>query len=235
MKLKSLIALLGFVFIFSACGETNVDKADLDTQKERASYAIGLDMGKNMKRQYFDIDTKILFQGIIDGYQGNEQLLSEDELAQTVKIFEQEVTALMQQKKQEEGAEQKTLGEAFLAENKTKEGVITLDSGLQYKILKPGTGRTPNQNEEVTVHYVGTLVDGTKFDSSYDRGEPTSFGVTQVISGWGQALVKMKKGAKWQLWIPPGLAYGEYGAGDVIPPNATLIFEVELLDIQSAK
>jgi FKBP-type peptidyl-prolyl cis-trans isomerase FklB len=183
-----------------------------------------MNIGNDLKRQSIDINPKILAEGVQQALAGSKPLLTEQEIQETMMAFQKEMMA-----------KQKERGDAFLAENKKKEGVKTLPSGLQYKVIKAGTGKKPKLNDTVMTHYRGTLIDGTEFDSSYKRGQPVSFLVSGVLPGWTEALQLMEEGAKWQLFIPSNLAYGERGAGGIIGPNATLIFEIELVSIQEKK
>jgi FKBP-type peptidyl-prolyl cis-trans isomerase FklB len=208
------------------------DKVVLKTDKDKVSYSIGLDIGTNFKRQSVDLDAKALAAGIADGLSGGKPLLAEDEVQKVLAEFRQQMGAKAQQAAQQLAEKNQKAGETFLAENKKKKGVVTLPSGLQYHVIKEGTGKIPKASETVTTHYRGTLIDGTEFDSSYKRGEPASFPVNGVIKGWTEALQLMKVGSKWQLFIPASLAYGPQGAGQLIGPNATLIFEIELLSIK---
>ncbi|MBI3606564.1 MAG: FKBP-type peptidyl-prolyl cis-trans isomerase [Nitrospirae bacterium] len=208
------------------------DKPVLKTDKDKVSYSIGLDIGTNFKRQSVDLDPKALAAGIADGLSGGKPLLSEDEVRKVLAEFRQQMTTKAQQMAQQAADKNQKDGEAFLAENKKKPGVVTLPSGLQYKVIKEGTGKIPKATDTVETHYRGTLIDGTEFDSSYKRNEPASFPVNGVIKGWTEALQLMKVGSKWQLVVPSTLAYGAQGAGQLIGPNATLIFEVELLSIK---
>lgn len=192
--------------------------------KERSSYAIGLNIGRDMKEGDMDIDIAVLAKGIADSLAGAKPALSEQQIQQTMVELQNFQFAKLAKKNKQEGAD-------FLAENKKKEGVKTLPSGLQYKVVKQGTGATPKATDTVTTHYRGTFLNGKTFDSSYDRGQPAQFPVNKVIPGWTEALQLMKVGDKWQLFIPSELAYGEKGMGSDIPPNAALIFEIELLDI----
>jgi len=225
MKLR-VIVFLGILFLVSQVNAQ--EKPVLKNQKEKASYSIGLNIGRNLgsdlKRQSIDIDPNILAKGIQDALSGATPLLSNEEIQETMVTLQKEMAE-----------KQKQRGEAFLSENKKKEGVKTLASGLQYKVIKAGTGKKPKLNDTVTVQYRGTLADGTEFDSSYRRGQPATFPVSGVIPGWTEALPLMGEGAKWQLFVPPNLAYGERGAGGLIGPNATLIFEIELISVQENK
>ncbi len=204
----------------------------LKTQKEKFSYALGMNIGSGMHRQGVDIDPNILARGMKDALAGRKLLMTEDEARAAVMQVQNEVRQKQQEKAQAAGAANKKQGDDFLAANKAKEGVVTLPSGLQYKILTAGTGPKPAATDSVVCNYRGTLINGTEFDSSYKRGQPATFQVNGVIKGWTEALQLMPVGSKWQLFIPPDLAYGERGAGSDIGPGATLIFEVELLSIE---
>jgi FKBP-type peptidyl-prolyl cis-trans isomerase FklB len=190
-----------------------------------------MDIGNNLKKQSIDIEPAALARGIKDALAGGKPLLTEQEIQETMGIFQKDVMA----KQQASANKNKKEGEAFLDENKKKEGIKTLPSGLQYKVIKEGTGKKPKLADTVTAHYRGTLIDGTEFDNSYKRGQPANFPVSGVIPGWTEALQLMGEGAKWQLFIPSNLAYGERGAGAIIGPNATLVFEVELISVQEKK
>ncbi|GGG01536.1 FKBP-type peptidyl-prolyl cis-trans isomerase [Pontibacter amylolyticus] len=197
------------------------------TQQEKISYIIGRDMAANLKKQGIDIEAEAFFKGLKEVIAGQPSSLSQQEIQMAMMALQQE----MQQKQGAKGGENQKAGEAFLAENKNKEGVKTLPSGLQYQVLEEGTGKSPAASDKVTTHYHGTLIDGTVFDSSYERGQPATFPVNGVIAGWTEALQLMKEGAKWRLFIPSELAYGSQGAGDTIGPNTTLIFDVELISV----
>jgi FKBP-type peptidyl-prolyl cis-trans isomerase len=203
----------------------------LKTQKDKFSYALGMKMGENLKKQSVPVDPAILSRGLRDALAGKKTLLTDEEAQGAMTAVQNDMRQKMQEKMKEEGEANKKTGEAFLAANKSKEGVVTLPSGLEYKILKAGTGPKPTANDSVVCNYKGTLIDGKEFDSSYKRGQPATFPVTGVIKGWTEALQLMPVGSKWQLFIPPDLAYGERGAGGDIGPDSTLIFEVELLSI----
>jgi FKBP-type peptidyl-prolyl cis-trans isomerase FklB len=205
----------------------------LTTDKQKASYAIGMNVGSGMKRQGIDVDTAALVQGLKDALAGNKPLMTEDEARAAIMKLQTEMQAQAQAKAKQEGEANQKEGAAYLAANKGKEGVVTLPSGLQYKILKEGTGAKPTAADSVVCNYRGTLINGTEFDSSYKRGEPATFPVGGVIKGWTEALQLMPVGSKWQLFIPSDLAYGARGTpGGPIGPNSTLIFEVELLSIK---
>ncbi len=201
------------------------DKSELTTSKQKASYAIGVNIGKSMKQQGLDADFEMISKGMKDGAAGTPAL-TDPELQEAMMELQKE----MQAKASQAGEKAKTEGEAFLAANKSKEGVKTTASGLQYKVLKEGKGTKPKSTETVKVHYRGTLLDGTEFDSSYKRGEPVEFPLDQVIKGWTEGLQLMTPGSKYQFFIPSALAYGEPGNRG-IPPNSTLTFDVELLEI----
>jgi len=207
----------------------------LKNHKDKVSYIIGIDIGKNLKNQSIDIDPDILARGIKDAILGRKPLMSEQEVQETTAAFQKEMTAKQAELVKKVGEKNKKEGEAFLAENKQREGVKTLPSGLQYKVIKAGAGKKPRLTDTVVTQYRGTLIDGTEFDSSYRRGKPATFPVNGVIPGWVEALQLMEEGSKWQLFIPPNLAYGERGAGREIGPNSTLIFEIELISIQEKK
>ena len=204
----------------------------LTTEKEKDSYALGLNIGRGLSKQPVDLDAAAIARGLKDAMTGAKPALSDEEVAADLAQLQDQAKKATEAKMQELGAENQKAGATFLAENKTKEGVVTLPSGLQYRVLTPGTGPKPAATDTVVCQYKGTLLDGTEFDSSYKRGQPATFAVGRVIKGWTEALQLMPVGSKWQLFIPAELAYGERGAGNVIPPNATLIFEVELVSIQ---
>jgi FKBP-type peptidyl-prolyl cis-trans isomerase FklB len=205
----------------------------LTTDKQKSSYAIGMNLGAGLRRQEIDVDSAALIQGMKDSLAGGKTLLTEEEATAVLTKLRTEMQAKQQAKAKAEEANNKKEGADFLAANKTKEGVVTLPSGLQYKILTPGTGPKPTASDTVSCNYRGTLINGTEFDSSYKRNEPASFPVSGVIKGWTEALQLMGVGAKWQLFIPADLAYGARGTpGGPIGPDSTLIFEVELLSIK---
>lgn len=203
-------------------------KADFRSSKDKASYAIGLQIGRGLKQQGAEVNPDLIARGLRDAMGPDKPLLSDQEIEETLEKFQEETIAQASEKSKREG-------DAFLAANAKKPGVNTTASGLQYKIVKNGNGQTPTANDMVTTHYRGTLIDGREFDSSYKRGQPASFRVGGVIPGWTEALQMMPVGSKWQLFVPAKLAYGERGVPPVIAPNSTLIFEVELLAVGAPK
>ncbi|MDX1693341.1 MAG: FKBP-type peptidyl-prolyl cis-trans isomerase, partial [Ketobacteraceae bacterium] len=206
---------------------------EFTSEDQKASYAIGLKYGEAMSRDVKELDLDLFYKGLVHGFKGEKPLLDPQEVMTTLKALQSRKMQEMQQAQQEVASENKEKSEAFLEENKAREGVKTTESGLQYEVISSGEegAVSPDANDKVKVHYHGTLVDGTVFDSSVDRGEPIEFAVGGVIKGWTEALQLMKKGDKWKLYIPSDLAYGERGAGPKIGPNSALIFEVELLDV----
>ena len=226
--MKSIIASAIFLsLILTVSGE---DKpAQFKDQKDKFSYAVGLNIGMNFQRQKIEVNTDLVMSGLKDGMAGKPQMTME-QIRETMMAFEKD----MQQKQVEAGKKNAADSQKFLEDNKKKDGVKTTASGLQYKVIKDGTGAQPKPTDTVTVNYRGTLIDGTEFDSSYKRGQPASFPVGGVIKGWSEALQLMKAGSKYQLFIPPDLAYGEHSPSPTIPPNSALIFEVELMSVQPA-
>jgi FKBP-type peptidyl-prolyl cis-trans isomerase FklB len=204
----------------------------LNTPKDKASYAVGMSFGTSLRKQSVDVDPSIVARGLRDALAGGKTLLTEEEQRTVLTQLQADLRKKQQEKMVALGVDNKKQGEAFLAANKTKEGVVALPSGLQYKVLQEGAGPKPAPTDTVVCNYRGTLLDNSEFDSSYKRGQPATFPVTGVIKGWTEALQLMPVGSKWQLFIPPELAYGERGAGAQIGPNATLIFEVELVSIK---
>jgi FKBP-type peptidyl-prolyl cis-trans isomerase FklB len=204
----------------------------LKTPKDRASYAIGMNIGKGLHKDSVDVDPAILLRGLKDGMAGGKTLLTDDEAKSAMVAIQADLRKKQEAKMAIAGDANKKEGDEFLATNKTKEGVVTLPSGLQYKILKEGTGPKPSASDSVICNYKGTLIDNTEFDSSYKRGQPATFPVGQVIKGWTEVLQLMPVGSKWQVFVPSDLAYGPRAPGGAIGPNATLIFEIELLSIQ---
>ena len=204
----------------------------LKTPRDKFSYALGMNLGASLHKQSVDVDPNMVAQGLRAALAGGKTLLTQEEAQAALMEVQNELRKKQQEKMQVAGEANKKEGEAFLASNKAKEGVVTLPSGLEYKILKEGNGPKPTASDSVVCNYRGTLISGTEFDSSYKRGQPATFPVNGVIKGWTEALQLMPVGSKWQLFVPSSLAYAERGAGGDIGPNATLIFEVELLSIQ---
>jgi FKBP-type peptidyl-prolyl cis-trans isomerase len=237
------LALLLAVLTLSACeqqqatnetadGATSESEVVLDTTEERLSYGIAFGLGQRLKSDGVPLDVAAFSVGLADAFADAEARLSEEEIGRELQAFQQQQTNQRQQEVEAIAGSNQAEGEKFLTDNATMDGVIVLESGLQYKILSAGDGAIPGPDDTVEVHYRGTLIDGTEFDSSYARGETVSFGVGQVIPGWTEALQIMPVGSKWQLFIPSELAYGAGGAGASIGPNATLLFDVELISIK---
>jgi len=208
----------------------DTNSADLSTERDQVSYAIGYNIGINLARQGFDVDPELIARGIRDVLQTNEPALSQAEAQRVLQSYQQTLMRKRQEQMAALAANNREEGASWLAENAKKEGVQTLESGLQYKVLTEGTGEAIEARDTVQVNYRGTLIDGTEFDSSYSRGQPAQFKVTAVIPGWTEALQKMRVGDKWELFVPPDLAYGDRQQGG-IPPGSTLIFEVEALAV----
>ncbi|WP_417392178.1 FKBP-type peptidyl-prolyl cis-trans isomerase [Gimesia sp.] len=232
-----LAACLSVAFLgFSASANAQNEKADsgksaLKDQKQKVSYGIGFNLGQNLMRDQLDLDPQILAKGIVDAMTKQKPQMTEEEIRDTLLAFQKELRDQQEAKMKKAQAENVTKGKKFLEANAKKEGVKTTKSGLQYKVIKSGKGKTPTDKDSVTTHYRGTLIDGTEFDSSYKRNQPATFPVSGVISGWTEALQLMKEGDKWQLFIPSDLAYGERGSGPDIGPNEVLIFDIELLKV----
>jgi FKBP-type peptidyl-prolyl cis-trans isomerase len=233
MKFKSVVVLGVLLLVALANAEENIVLKD---QKDRVNYGIGVNIGNNLKNLPVGVDLDLLLKGIKDVLSGTKLLMTEQEIRETMTTLQKEITAKSEGQRKLLGEKNKKEGEEFLAANKEKEGIITLPSGLQYKMLKAGTGKTPTDTDTVRIHFCGSLIDGTEFENTYKSfGQPIAFPVKGPIPGWTEALKLMQEGAKWQLFIPPNLAFGERGSGTRIGPNATLIFEVELISIQEKK
>lgn len=230
------IALIGITM--SGCNENKASSAKtaeataLTTPEQQVGYAIGAQIGTQLAMTKDDIDSKALILGLTDAMDGTALKLTDQQMQEAKMAFQKKVQEKAQAEMKKLAEANKAEGEKFLAENKTKEGVVTLPSGLQYKIVQAGTGATPSATDTVVTNYTGTLINGKVFDSSVQRGEPATFPVNGVIPGWTEALQHMKVGAKWKLYIPADLAYGERGAGQMIAPNSTLLFDIELLEIK---
>ncbi|GAA6167063.1 macrophage infectivity potentiator Mip [Sessilibacter corallicola] len=247
MKLKLLASVVASSALLMACaGDKPVKEEEkapfaLETFEQKVSYVVGLNIGRQFESDEIQLDMAALVQALEDSQSESDPKMTDDEMRVTMEELREKMTARLQAQ-QAEAAEAARVaaeanakeGEEFLAANSEKEGITTTESGLQYKVVTEGTGAKPGPTDKVTVHYRGTLIDGSEFDSSYGRGSPATFGVNQVISGWTEALQLMSEGSKWELYIPSDLAYGPGGTGGLIGPNATLIFEVELLNIGDA-
>ncbi|MFA5547918.1 MAG: FKBP-type peptidyl-prolyl cis-trans isomerase [Porticoccaceae bacterium] len=233
MKMNRLAALVALAVLVAGCEKAPEEKKDdtveITTKEQKLSYIFGQNIGGQFKAEGMDVDVTAFSAGVQDALSDAEPKLAQDDVIAVLESFQQEQIAAREAENSALADKNQAEGDAFRAENGKKEGVVTLESGLQYKILEEGDGPSPAAEDTVEVHYTGTLIDGTEFDSSHRRGVPATFGVNQVIPGWTEALQLMKEGAKWQLVIPPALAYGPGGTGGPIGPNQTLIFEVELL------
>lgn len=205
---------------------------DLSTTQLKASYAIGISIGKSLKADGLEVDIATLTEGLRASLTDQEPQLSVPQIREAISAFQQEMEVKVAERRKVQAEKNKVEGQEFLAKNGKRQGVVTLKSGLQYEVLKKGNGKQPTTKDRVKTHYHGTLLDGTVFDSSVERDEPISFGVTGVIAGWTEALQLMKEGDKWRLFVPSELAYQERGAGADIGPHATLVFEVELLEVE---
>lgn len=225
MKKQSHIII--FVTILSLFSSLSWATVELDSEKKKLSYALGAYLGNSIYGQNVDLDIPAFLQAVEDILKKTDLKMTDEEMQEVLSAYQQKLI----QQRNSAANDNKTASEKFLAENREKDGVVTLDSGLQYKVIKAGDGEKPNKDSNVKVHYHGTHIDGRVFDSSYERGEPISFSLNQVIKGWQEALPLMKVGAKYQFYIPPELAYGERGAGNSIGPNEALIFDIELLGI----
>lgn len=216
------------LILFSISSLALAEEAALSTPKQKLSYTVGYQIGQSIKRQGLEVDTDVVGQAIKDVMTDAQPKLKPEEMQAAVQTHQQAST----QKRAAQAGENKKAGEVFLAANKKKEGVVTLPSGLQYKVITEGKGKKPKLTDTIVAHYRGTLVDGKEFDSSYKGGQPATFPVNAVIKGWQEILPMMPEGSKWQVFIPSELAYGEAGAGADIGPNATLIFDIELISVK---
>jgi len=223
-------ALLVALPVCAEEGSASKEPVAIESETDKVSYCIGAQIGQNFRTQEIEINLDVFVQAITDALAGKELALTEDEMRQVMTEFQKRMMAEQQERMKKEGAANLAESNAFLEENKKKEGVKVLPSGLQYKVLQEGSGRTPAETDQVKTQYRGTFINGDEFDSSYKRGEPAQFRVNGVIKGWTEALLLMKEGAKWQLFVPPDLAYGERGRPS-IPPNSMLIFEIELVEV----
>jgi FKBP-type peptidyl-prolyl cis-trans isomerase FklB len=231
MKIKYVYIII-LLFITFFIYPENDKKVELKTDKEKISYSLGYDIGSGyFKTNELDIDLDVFMMALKAGINSEEPVMTSEEMKAAIQKMQQDLVAKREEKNKALSLKNKKEGELFLNENKKKEGVVVLPSGLQYKIVKQGTGKLPKVTDTVTVNYRGTLINGEEFDSSYSRNQPATFTLNQVIKGWTEGLQYIKEGGKVILYIPPELAYGERGAGQVILPNSTLIFEVELIKI----
>jgi len=234
--IRMRISIITFLCLIFLCNVSLAeDKTALETEDERISYSVGYQMGGDFKNQKLNIQPETFLKGIQDALAATQPAMSEQEMRQTLIDLKTKVEAQQREEKLAMTEKNRESGKAFLESNAKKEGVKTVQSGLQYKVLTEGDGEPPKATDTVTVHYRGTLIDGTEFDSSYSRNQPATFALNRVIPGWTEGLQLMKPGAKLMLFIPPELAYGERGAGAQIGPNSTLIFEVELLEVKSGE
>ena len=233
MRSMVCVSLLGILLLSGQAGAD--DQPLFKTQKDKVSYGIGVDMVRNFKKQGIDADLELVIKGMRDGASGGKILMSDAEMKKSLADYQRELSVKQAELKMLEADRNKRAGDAYQKTNKKKNGVVTLPSGLQYKIIKAGTGVKPTENDNVTCRYRGTLIDGTEFDSSERLGFPLTFNVKDsVIKGWAEALKLMPAGSKWQVVVPPELAYGEKGAGRDIGPNATLLYDIELIAVNAA-
>lgn len=232
MKLMKFLSLVAIVMLVASCNKNGVTKKPLKTELDSVSYAIGMDVARNVKSSFDDFDHDLFIQGFINASDSTDILIEQADAQEVVQAYFQKKQKQQAEEAQAQGENNRVEGVAFLESNKAKEGVQTTESGLQYIVLKEGSGEKPTTASKVKVHYHGTLLDGTVFDSSVDRGEPAEFGVTQVIKGWTEGLQLMPLGSKYKFFIPQELAYGANPRpGGAIKPYATLIFDVELIEI----
>ncbi len=228
--------MIGVVSLMaSAAWSADSSAPALTTDEDKVSYSIGTDLGKHLQRQGISINSAVFTRGIEDGMKGGPLLLTDEEMKNVLNDFQKKMMAKRAEEMGKQAQENKVKGDAFLASNKTKPGVVTLPSGLQYKIITAGKGAKPTKDDTVTVDYTGKLINGTVFDSSEKMGKPATFKVTQVIPGWTEALQLMPVGSTWELVIPANLAYGERSVGGAIGPNETLIFNVHLISVEAKK
>jgi FKBP-type peptidyl-prolyl cis-trans isomerase FklB len=230
MNIQKMVFSSFIVLSLTFCSDGK--NAELKDQKDKESYSLGYRFGENMQFQGAQLNLDVYLSGVRDALDGKKSRMTPDEIRSTIAGLQQRLAAAQQKTQKEQAEKNLSVGAAFLAENQKKEGVRTLPSGLQYLVLAEGTGKTPKKGDNVTVHYRGTLINGTEFESAYGRPVAPTFQVEGLIPGWSEALLMMKEGAKWRLFIPPNLAYGEKGSPPVIPANSTLIFEVELISVQ---
>jgi FKBP-type peptidyl-prolyl cis-trans isomerase FklB len=230
--MRYLLAVLILAGI-TGCQSQQEKTVKLETRQDKISYSIGMNIGKNLSRDSIAISPEAFLKGVMDArLDSSKHLMSEAEIQDTMRAFSREMQGKQEERARAQAIKNATEGAAFLAENGKKPGIVTLPSGLQYRVITEGKGKKPLAASTVKTNYVGRLIDGTEFDSSYKHGQAAEFPCSGVIPGWTEALLLMKEGSKWELFIPSNLAYGEQGAGGVIPPNATLIFQIELLEVK---
>jgi FKBP-type peptidyl-prolyl cis-trans isomerase FklB len=233
MRIITILIILSFIWAYPTIADENLILKD---QKDKMSYSYGVETADKIKKMPMKLNIEMLIMGIKDGLSGGKLLLTEREIRETLITLQKEMTAKTDDQKKALAEKNKREGEAFLAENKKKEGVVTLPSGLQYKVFREGTGKSPKDTDWVTIHFRGSLIDGTVFEDTYKSfNQPVAFALKGMVPGWAEGLKLMKEGAKWQLFIPSELAMGERGSGTLIGPNATLILEVELISIQEKR
>ncbi len=235
--MRYLITISLSILLFACQGGNKNDAnnpvaVELSSLTDSISYSIGASVAKSIKPEADEINIEALMGGLREGLKDGDVRLTEEEMNNCLNQFRQKLTQKQQEEQGRLSEENKAAGEKFLKENALKKGVVTLPSGLQYEVIKEGTGKSPKATDKVVTHYRGTLIDGTPFDSSYDRGEPAEFALNRVIKGWTEGIQLMKVGAKYKFYIPADLAYGTRSPSPKIPPNATLVFEVELMDIK---
>jgi len=232
-SIKIFSMLISLLFVGWVNAEENLILKD---QKDKMSYSYGVETADRIKKMPMGLNAELVIMGIKDGLSGGKLLLSEREIREALITLQKEMTAKTEDQKKALAEKNRREGEAFLAENKKKEGVVTLPSGLQYKVLREGTGKSPKDTDWVTIHFRGSLIDGTVFEDTYKSfNQPVAFALKGMVPGWAEGLKLMKEGAKWQLFIPSELAMGERGSGTLIGPNATLILEVELISVQEKR
>lgn len=233
-KVLQASALIASFIMLQSCIIDKSQFAKVESDNQKVAYSIGFNFGQQLAANTDSLELDVLIKGLKDGFNGSGEVLSAEERMKTMQDFSKRRQEEMAAERAAVETKNKAAGEAFLTENKTKEGVVALESGLQYKVITEGKGAKPAATDTVKVHYVGTLIDGTEFDSSRTRGEPAEFALNRVIPGWTEALQLMNAGSKWMLYIPSDLAYGPRGSG-AIEPHSTLIFEVELLEVEGKK
>ena len=224
-----MLTVLTVILFFNISSAVETPK--IEDEKDRVNYSLGYQIGGDLKRQGVELQSELVVKGIQDAIAGTNPLMTPQEMRTSLVDLKKRIEKTEREKLLKDSVKNLSEGEAFLSENARKEGIKVLSSGLQYRVVSEGSGATPKATDTVTVNYRGTHIDGTEFDSSFKRNKPASFQVDRVIRGWTEALQLMKEGAKWELFIPAKLAYGERGAGNGIPPNSTLIFEVELISV----